>query len=47
MIFAHDTEVALAAAAALVNTSPEADRACRPVTSHLRYAHYSNVRAAR
>src|SRR4051812_46260289 len=26
MIFAHDTEVALAAAAALVNTSPEADR---------------------
>jgi predicted RNA-binding Zn ribbon-like protein len=26
VIFAHDTEVALAAAAALVNTSPEADR---------------------
>ncbi len=26
MLFAHDTEVALAAAAALVNTSPEADR---------------------
>ena len=26
MIFAHDTEVSLAAAAALVNTSPEADR---------------------
>src|SRR6476646_143615 len=26
MIFAHDTEVSLAAAAALVNSSPEADR---------------------
>lgn len=26
MVFAHDTEVSLAAAAALVNTSPEADR---------------------